>query len=469
VKVALQPAGSKDSRRHYRDTVETPVIFSEISPFLGSERGALAEAFPNSEIAFWGVTPGKRNVNVGKYNQLGEGDLVVFLRDKQAFAWGRISLLFQNRELAAHLWGYDSNGMTWEFIYAVKDVKNIDIPYSALRAAIASSDGDNFMGFRVVSGMKAAAVGALLGVLREDPTYTGWNIQPGQSLLRSELHDRYGGARRGGIEPSSTSPNVFLFSDPSVGTTYGYDFDGPGIDGDYFFTGDGQIGPQRDDAGGNKSLMEAEASGRAIRLFTKSGREVTYVGEFELAYPPYEVRRAPDRDGSVRDVLVFHLLPVGGQSIVEVTEDLVPVFSSTQVERTHVVAFDQTRGSLGQRSLRKESQLRDDFVRWSETKGRELRGGKLTVPGLKGSLTLDLFDERESMVIEAKSSASRVHMRQAIGQVLDYQYLVRAALGRPISAGILTPQRPSKDLLELLHVLDIKAIFRTADGFETSR
>jgi len=84
-----------------------------------------------------------------------------------------------------------------------------------------------------------------------------WDISPGTTLLRSELHDRWGGARFGGIEPAPRAESVFLFYKPDVRSAFGYDYDGAQPDGTFHYTGDGQVGDQLPTVGGNKSLLDA--------------------------------------------------------------------------------------------------------------------------------------------------------------------------------------------------------------------
>jgi len=77
-----------------------------------------------------------------------------------------------------------------------------------------------------------------------DRADTAWGITVGQVLTRRELQQRYGGAPYGGIEPSRSTPNVLLFTDPATGERHGY-FDGWADDGCFHYTGEGQRGDQR--------------------------------------------------------------------------------------------------------------------------------------------------------------------------------------------------------------------------------
>ncbi|MBM4419957.1 MAG: restriction endonuclease, partial [Chloroflexi bacterium] len=128
-----------------------------------------------------------------------------------------------------------------------------------------------------------------------------WDISPGTTLLRSELHDRWGGARFGGIEPAPRAESVFLFYKPDVRSAFGYDYDGAQPDGTFHYTGDGQVGDQLPTVGGNKSLLDAPRRGRTIRLFRAAGTMVTYEGAFKLiGQPPYFQAEAKDGKRELR-------------------------------------------------------------------------------------------------------------------------------------------------------------------------
>ena len=62
----------------------------------------------------------------------------------------------------------------------------------------------------------------------------------GHSYRRSELHDRYGGQRQGGISTPSQRPIIMLFSGES-GEQHGY-ADTWSAEGLFLYTGEGQEG-----------------------------------------------------------------------------------------------------------------------------------------------------------------------------------------------------------------------------------
>ena len=140
------------------------------------------------------------------------------------------------------------------------------------------------------------------------PDAVVWTLKPGDTIRRTDLHRRYGGAGQGGIEPSAKTPNVFIFTDPRVGLEYGYIYD-QWKDGVFHFTGDGQLGDQLMKFG-NRAILDHRKHGRALRVFDGVRGIVTYLGEFELATVPFYRADASDRNKSVRKVIVFRLVPV---------------------------------------------------------------------------------------------------------------------------------------------------------------
>jgi hypothetical protein len=137
-----------------------------------------------------------------------------------------------------------------------------------------------------------------------------WTLEPGDTILRKDLHQRFGGGGQGGIEPSARTPNVFIFSDRDAGKKYGYMYD-RWSDGVFHFTGDGQVGDQVMKYG-NRAILEHRKQRRALRVFDGVRGNVTYQGEFELAADPFYIAEARDRFSErARKVIVFRLIAVG--------------------------------------------------------------------------------------------------------------------------------------------------------------
>lgn len=129
----------------------------------------------------------------------------------------------------------------------------------------------------------------------------------GESYLRSELHSSFGGNPRAGICPTPTV--VLVFSDPPSGTKFGYDEHDYVSGGIYRYTGEGRSGDQQL-VRGNKALL----SGKPLLLFSRiDAKSWVYVGEIGLSDPAFEVEKAQDQNGFVRNVLVFRFVPKGAR------------------------------------------------------------------------------------------------------------------------------------------------------------
>lgn len=288
-----------------------------------------------------------------------------------------------------------------------------------------------------------------------------WDIEVGEQLPRTELHSRWGGAPRGGIEPAIRAESVFVFSKPAVSSLYGYNYDGWQPDGTFHYTGDGQVGDQLTTTGGNKSLLDASGLGRAIRLFDTVGPLVTYVGEMELVgEPPYFHAEAPDRDGETRSVLVFRLRPIGDvHRVVETEADEEPTVIDVPLEVNDVEAYAVSHPEESTSAVRREAALVRDYGQWLGTQGRTARRHRIRLPDGR-SLYTDCFDESTGEVLEAKGSAARTFVRAGLGQVLDYSRYVAHE-----RRALLLPTRPADDLVELLLAHGVAVVWQEKAEF----
>jgi hypothetical protein len=464
-RVIIQPASNKDSRRHFVDTVENPVDLLLHQSSAGSDFDKLMQLSENGKVAMWGVTPGKNGANLSKFKKIEVGDFVFFTRDNKVYSTGEITHIFNNPKLATEIWGTDANNQTWENMYTLKNVESQEIPYPILRNAIGSDSGDNFMGFRPLDSTKSVSALSLIGIQT-----INWDIKVGEVLKRKEVHSRYGGAGMGGIEPSAKTPNVFIFTSDS-GSSYGYNFDEELEDGSFLYSGDGQVGDQDISIGGNKAIVEHRKKGRALRIFEAAEQDtfVRYVGEFELADAEPEVRRAPDRNGDERDVLVFHLLPVGQTK--QLTKQKKPSALATVVRQHSEKNTEEshTRKITASTTVatRQEGQLQKRYENYLRLKGFDVDTFMISIPESNAPLRVDLVDFTNEKIIEVKAGLTRGYVREAIGQVLDYVFQLKRIRNEVWKPAILLPGKPSDDLVALIDSLNIELIWEEQDSFKT--
>lgn len=126
----------------------------------------------------------------------------------------------------------------------------------------------------------------------------------GQIYRRTDIHDKYGGQRQGGISTPRKYPFIFLFTG-GTGERYGYR---DGWQGDIFlYTGEGQRGSM-EFVRGNRSIWDSSKTGEELHLFKyKEKGFVEYVGQ--MACIGYTVQNGPDVERHARELIVFQLKP----------------------------------------------------------------------------------------------------------------------------------------------------------------
>jgi hypothetical protein len=111
---------------------------------------------------------------------------------------------------------------------------------------------------------------------------------------------------------------------------------------------------------------------------------------------------------------------------------------------------------------KREADLVDRYRRHLGRTPRQFVAQAIRPLGNAGEIRTDAFDKKARLLIEAKSAADRNAIRMAIGQLKDY---VRFIQPRP-EVAVLLPERPVKDLQDLLSAEEIHAIWADrAHGF----
>lgn len=271
-------------------------------------------------------------------------------------------------------------------------------------------------------------------------------LKPGDSLLRREVHARFGGRQQGGIGPSSQSPVVLFFTDPKTGHQHGY-YDGWDDDGLFNYVGEGQLGDQRLNQG-NGAMMNHASEGRSLEGFLSSGTQVTYLGEFELV-DHYFTDAQETGSPLLRQVVVFRLRP---RAPVPVDLPRAP-FTPPATPQVDVVAIEEhnterafvTPDREPYEFERREAALVHRYREHLHRLGHEVRRLRVLPAGEFSPLYSDLWDVTTSDLIEAKATVNRESLRMAVGQLLDYGRFVNAA-----SRTVLVPSRPREDLVSFL-------------------
>jgi hypothetical protein len=305
-----------------------------------------------------------------------------------------------------------------------------------------------------------------------------WALRPGEIIKRVTLHELFGGSPRGGIAPSRTSPNVFLFTDPAVGHQHGY-YDG-WVGERFHYTGMGQRGDQELRVG-NRAVLEHERDGRVLRLFRGAGGNVTYVGSFRVdpALQYYRTDAPETGDGPIRQVLVFRLIATGDVDFDPSDELHIPGIDSPSsvdaavlgqpepttefiaVEEQHTEQVIVRPAAEAHEADRREQRLVLEYQAYMEARGSSVVRFRRQPPGEAKPIVCDLYDSTRRNLIEAKGVGTREAIRMAIGQLADYRRFAPAGT----QCAVLLPSRPRRDLEELLDSQGVQAVWRAEDGF----
>jgi len=270
-----------------------------------------------------------------------------------------------------------------------------------------------------------------------------WLLQPGETIRRSELHDRYGGSRQDGVSPSRKSPNIFIFTDPRSGEQHGY-YDQWLSDGSFHYTGRGQRGDQTLTSG-NLAVVNHVKDGKALRVFQGATGVVQYVGEFVLdEIEPYDWGTAPSTGGGpLRRVIRFHLRRVDRPAAVPETGPLGVPFQARdeEIELASPTTPVPPDPDAAGRGLRAHHRLQNQLAELVKAAGNAPRDPAPIDP----DFDLAWETPQAVFVVEVKSCTKANEVRQlrmGIGQVLDYEDVLRAR-GKAVQPVLYLERAPS--------------------------
>ncbi len=157
-RLVLQPCADNAAMEHYRATIERPVHLSRIAHLLPeSELRLLTKTFGDS-VAIWRVTPGKGDVNAKKWRRMAVGDVALMYRKRRFFFKGEVAYKLQSPTIARELWGSDNTGETWEYIFFLSDLEEVDIDVVRFNIAAGYMQSNIIQGFDVLPEQKSELI-----------------------------------------------------------------------------------------------------------------------------------------------------------------------------------------------------------------------------------------------------------------------------------------------------------------------
>ncbi|MFI8789077.1 P-loop NTPase fold protein [Streptomyces sp. NPDC055105] len=195
MRVFAQPArrSVRTVERHFQDTIASPVIFGEHADLLSpSMLHSLQRLFPHGSAQMWGITPGKRDINVPKFRRMSPGDWVFFSGDKRLYFGGTVALTWHSPELAERLWSRDGNDQTMEHMYALADTRGFDIPLVELRDLLSWNSTRNIMGFMAFTQSESDLLQQSFLLVPSSPTNNPMASLPGLDADSASVADFLG-------------------------------------------------------------------------------------------------------------------------------------------------------------------------------------------------------------------------------------------------------------------------------------
>lgn len=120
-------ACDKNARKHYDETVAEPYRIADLFDKLDPEvQETLIAHDLNEYVHMWGAVPGSQNIKRWSKLRTDDGMLVY---TKEGFTYyAKILCKTHNSKVAEHIWGKNNEGNTWEYIYFLKDLREVSIP-----------------------------------------------------------------------------------------------------------------------------------------------------------------------------------------------------------------------------------------------------------------------------------------------------------------------------------------------------
>ena len=144
-------ASNRAAQKHLRDTINNDFDLYKYHDIVDEE--ILNKLDYPKRIKMWGATPGSSNRR--NWKELEEGYRFLIYGSEQKFIkYGKVIGKTRNKELANAAWGKDSNNETWEYIFFVEILKEVDIDVKTFNKTVGYNTNFNPQGFTYLAKKK---------------------------------------------------------------------------------------------------------------------------------------------------------------------------------------------------------------------------------------------------------------------------------------------------------------------------
>lgn len=179
---------------------------------------------------------------------------------------------------------------------------------------------------------------------------------------------------------------------------------------------------------------DAAFAERALAMLTE---QIDNVAEQQYALVDLGLSAATAPDGGAADLPSHESVPVENSF----TEQFTAAYQA-------MAAAERTR---------REATIQRKYQQHLEAQGHTVTRKQVIVDGQ--TLYSDLYDEDTDDLIEVKSLSDRVTMRLALGQILDYGFIVKPAI-----LTVVVPKRPAEGIIRLYQNHSVRVVWPNAHG-----
>lgn len=175
-------SGGHGTEKHYYDTIKSKRTISEISEFLTADEISKLTTYTHSRPhAVWGAVPGGGNIRT--WGTMEQGDYILVYRSGKIIAAAEVASKVHNPRLAEYFWGKDEDGKTWELVYFLTNLIEVDVSQSSLNLYLGYNENYFPRGFMSIDQQKTNKLlqtyGDLLSLLQK--------LQKGEKLEHIEV------------------------------------------------------------------------------------------------------------------------------------------------------------------------------------------------------------------------------------------------------------------------------------------
>jgi len=160
----LVPTVNPRARENFERTIRQRVPLADLSGLTPASLAAARSV--RGGVWAWGTKPGRNDINVRTWSAMARGDWVLFYFDGMFPFCGRVVVREHSPAVAKRLWGEDG-GQTWEYLYLLDAVRQVDIPRQPLNERLDYELDSYPRGFARVNRNLGDAPGSVEQLLEE--------------------------------------------------------------------------------------------------------------------------------------------------------------------------------------------------------------------------------------------------------------------------------------------------------------